>query len=168
MFNEYEWRRGHEGLPCNTKERLMTKDTRTALHDLIIHTFTTLEAKDLEAMMRLFAEDAVVIDPHFPTPRMQGKAAIRKGFQGAMSGMRSFGYTIVNYCESESGQCAAVETATHHVLKQGMKRNFPQVFIFEMAKGQITRLQAYEPYGPHGVMGVFLFVARLTNRFLRK
>ena len=82
--------------------------------------------------------------------------------------MRSFGYTIVNYCESESGQCAAVETATHPVLKQDMKRNFPQVFIFEMAKGQITRLQAYEPYGPHGIMGVFLFVARLTNRFPRK
>ena len=43
-----------------------------------------------------------------------------------------FGYTIVNYCESEDGQCAAVETATHHVLKQGMKRDFPQVFLFEV------------------------------------
>jgi hypothetical protein len=118
--------------------------------------------------MHVFAEDAVVIDPHFPTPRMQGKAAIRAGFRGAMSGMRSFGYTIVNYFESENGQSAAVETATHHVLKQGMQRNFPQVFIFEMANGHITRLQVYEPYGPHGIMGVFLFVARLTNRFLRK
>ena len=146
----------------------MTEHTSTSLHDLVTHTFATVEAKDLEAMMGVFADDAVVIDPHFPTPRMQGKAAIREGFREAMSGMWSFGYTIVNYCESENRQCAAVETATHHVLKQGMKRNFPQVFIFEVADGHITRLQAYEPYGPHGIMGVFLFLARLTNRFLRK
>jgi ketosteroid isomerase-like protein len=99
---------------------------------------------------------------------MQGKATIRKGFGEAMSGMRSFGYTIVNYFESENGQGAAVETATHHVLKQGMERNFPQVFIFEVADEHITRLQAYEPYGPHGIIGVFLWVARLANRFVRK
>jgi hypothetical protein len=85
-----------------------------------------------------------------------------------MSGMRSFGNTIVNYFESENGQDAAVETATHHVLKQGMERNFPQVFIFEVADEHITRLQAYEPYGPHGIIGMFLWVARLANRFVRK
>jgi len=147
---------------------MMTEHTSPSFHDLVIRAFATLEAKDLEAMMSLFADDAVVIDPNFPMPRMQGKAAIRKGFRGAMSSMRSFGYTIVNYFESENGQCAAVETATHHVLKQGRKLNFPQVFIFEGAGEHITRLQAYEPYGPHGIMGAFLGLARLANRFLRK
>ena len=145
----------------------MTKHTDTSLHDLVVRTFATVEAKDLETLMHIFAEDAVLIDPHFPTPLMQGKEIIRKAFQEAMSGIYSFGYTIVNYCESENGQCAAVETATHHVLKEGMKRTFPQVFIFEMANGRITRMQAYEPYGPHGMVGVFLWFARLTNRFLR-
>jgi ketosteroid isomerase-like protein len=145
----------------------MAEHTDTSLHDLVIRTFATVEAKDLEAMMSLFADDAVVIDPHFPTPQMQEKAAITEAFRGAMSGMRSFGYTIVNYCESENGQCAAVETATHHVVNQGMKLNFPQVFIFDVADGRITRLQAYEPYGPHGIMGVFLFLARLPKRFSR-
>ena len=82
----------------------MTEHTDTSLHDLVTHTFATIEAKDLEAMMRVFADDAVVIDPHFPTLRMQGKAAIREGFRGAISGMRSFGYTIVNYFESENEQ----------------------------------------------------------------
>jgi ketosteroid isomerase-like protein len=147
---------------------MMTEHADTSLHDLVIRTFATVEAKDLEAMMSLFADDAVVIDPHFPKPQMQGKAAITEAFRGAMSGMRSFGYTIVNYCESENGQCAAVETATHHVVNQGMKLNFPQVFIFDVADGRITRMQAYEPYGPHGIMGVFLFVARLPKRFSRK
>ena len=83
----------------------MTERTSTSLHDLVIRTFATVEAKDLEAMMSLFADDAVVIDPHFPTLRMQGKAAIREGFRGTMSGMGSFGYTIVNYFESENRQC---------------------------------------------------------------
>ncbi len=146
----------------------MSKHAGTSLHDLVIRTFATLQAKDLETLMHLFADDAVVIDPHFPTPRMQGKATIRKGFREAMSGMHSFGYTIVNYYESEHGQGAAVETATHHILKQGMERNFPQVFIFEVADEHITRLQAYEPYGPHGMMGMFLGLARLANRFVRK
>ena len=140
----------------------------TSLHELVRRTFATLEAMDLEAMMCLFAEDAVLIDPHFPTPQMQGKAVITEGFRGAMRGMRSFGYTIVNYCESENGQCAAVETATHHVLKQGKKLDFPQVFIFERADGYITRLQAYEPYGPHGMVGFFLSVGRFIKKVSRK
>ena len=144
----------------------MIEHTDASVYDLVTRTFTTLEGKNLGELLNLFADDAVLIDPHFPTTRMQGKATIRKGFQGAMSGMQSFGYTIVNYFESENGQCAAVETATHHVIKQGMKLNFPQVFIFEVADGHITRLQAYEPYGPHGVMGMFLFFARLTKRLL--
>ena len=146
----------------------MTEHIDTSLHNLVIRTFSTLEAKDLEAMMSLFADDAVLIDPHFPTPQMQGKAVIREAFREAISGMQSFGYTIVNYFESENGQGAAVETATHHVVKQGMKLNFPQVFIFESANGLITRLQAYEPYGPHGVVGVFLFLARLIKRVSSK
>jgi len=138
------------------------------LHELITRTFAAVEAKDLDGMMSVFADDAVVIDPHFPTPQMQGKADITEGFRRAITGMRSFGYIIVNYFESENGQRAAVETATHHVVKQGMKLNFPQVFIFETADGLITRMQAYEPYGPHGIVGFFLFFGRLKNRFLKK
>ncbi len=142
----------------------MTEHRNTSLYDLVTRTFATLEAKDLEAMMSVFAEDAVVIDPHFPMSQMQGKAAIEKGFREAMGGMEAFGYTPVNYFESENGQRAAVEMATHHVITRGMKRNFPQVFVFETAGGLITRLQAYEPYGPHGIMGMFLFLSRLFKR----
>jgi ketosteroid isomerase-like protein len=136
----------------------------TSLHDLVTRTFAAVEAKDLDMMMSLFADDAVLIDPHFPISRMQGKAAITEGMRGAIAGMQSFGYTTVNYFESENGQHAAVETATHHVIKQGKKLNFLQVFIFETTDGRITRMQAYEPYGPHGIYGVFLFLARLMKR----
>lgn len=146
----------------------MIEHTDTSLHDLVMHTFAALEARDLQELMRVFADDAVVIDPHFPMQRMQGKAVIMESFREAISGTRSFGYTIVNYFESENGRGAAVETATHHVLKQGKKLNFPQVFIFEVTDGQITRMQAYEPYGPHGIVGVFLFLARIPKKFSRK
>jgi ketosteroid isomerase-like protein len=40
----------------------MTEHTDPALHDLVTHTFAMIEAKGLEAMMRVFADDAVVID----------------------------------------------------------------------------------------------------------
>ena len=134
----------------------------TSLHDLIMRPFLAIEAKDLDALVSVFADDAVVIDPHFPA-QMQGRAAITEGFRGAIAGMQSFGYTIVNYFESENGQHAAVETATHHVIRYGIKLNFPQVFIFETANGHITRMQAYEPYGPHGIMGFLLFWRRLLK-----
>jgi ketosteroid isomerase-like protein len=140
----------------------------SSLYTLVRRTFERVEAKDLDGMMNLFAEDAVVIDPHFRNPRMDGKAAITEGFRGAMSGMHAFGYTTVNYCESANGQCAAVETATHHVLTRGIKLNFPQMFVFEVADGRITRMQAYEPYGPHGILGFFLFLSRLTTFWRKK
>lgn len=38
----------------------MTEHTGTSLHDLVTRTFATVEAKDLEAMMHVFADDAVV------------------------------------------------------------------------------------------------------------
>jgi ketosteroid isomerase-like protein len=140
----------------------------TSLHDLVTRTFAAVQAKDLDTMMCLFADDAVLIDPHFPTPRMDGKAAIKEGLRGAIAEMQSFGYTTVNYFESEDGQRAAAETATHHIIKRGRKLNFPQVFIFETADGRIKRMQAYEPYGPHGILGAFMFVARLKNRLFRE
>ena len=59
----------------------MTEHTETSLHDLVIRTFATVETKDLEAMMSLFADDAVVIDPHFPKPQMQGKAVITEALK---------------------------------------------------------------------------------------
>ena len=72
----------------------MTERKPTVLADLVRHTFTLVETKDLEGLMGVLADDALLIDPHFPQPRMEGKVAIRKGFGGAMRGMTSFGYTI--------------------------------------------------------------------------
>jgi hypothetical protein len=36
----------------------MTEHTKTSFHDLVIRTFATVEAKELEAMMSLFADSS--------------------------------------------------------------------------------------------------------------
>ncbi len=78
------------------------------------------------------------------------------------------GFPIVNYFEAEGGECAAVEVATAHVLKSGMKLDFPQMFVIETREGRISRLQAYEPYGPHGIVGVFLGATRIQRKLTGK
>jgi hypothetical protein len=76
---------------------------------------------------------------------------------------------IVNYFESSTGQAAAVETATHHVLKGGLiKLDFAQVFVFEAIDGRITRIQAYEPYGPNEISGIVLSLERLRRRLWKR
>ena len=40
-------------------------------------------AKDIDAVMALFADDALLVDPHYPVPRMQGRVAIERAYAGA-------------------------------------------------------------------------------------
>ncbi len=138
------------------------------LREIVERPFAVAEAKDLDAFLACFTDDAVLMDPHYPTPRMVGKAAIAEGLRWGFSGMKQFGFTVMNYFESEDGQRAAIEMATHHVLKSGMKLNFSQVFVIETRDGLITRLQAYEPYGPGGIVGIYLLVSRLWRIVRRR
>jgi ketosteroid isomerase-like protein len=39
--------------------------------------FAAVMAKDMNAVLGFFAEDAELIDPHYPKMHMKGKAAIR-------------------------------------------------------------------------------------------
>jgi ketosteroid isomerase-like protein len=128
----------------------------SALQALVERAFAVVETMDLEAVLALFAEDALLFDPHYPVPRMVGKAAIAEGLRWGFSSMRKMGFPIVNYFEDTAGQRAVVEVATAHVLRTGMKLDFPQVFVIETRGGLISRLQAYEPYGPHGIPGLIL------------
>ena len=51
----------------------------TPLRSLIERNFAAVEAKDLEAVLQCFAQDAVFIDPHYPSPPMMGYAGPLKG-----------------------------------------------------------------------------------------
>ena len=124
-------------------------------------TFKALERGDKEATIAAFADDAVLFDPHYPVPDMRGKEAIRKGLDWGFGSMRQFGFVPVKVFESADGKSAAFEVDTHHVLKNGIKLDFPQVFFVEVEDGKITGLRAYEPYGPNGIGGLFLGLSRL-------
>ena len=133
----------------------MTPITR----ELIGQMFSAFEAKDLEAVLAFFADDAVIYDPHYPTPTMRGKATIRQGLTWGLGNMEQPGF-IVRHVWLD-GETAVAEVDTHHVFKGGMKLNFPQVFVVESRDGLITRLQAYVPYPPHGIGGLLTKLTRL-------
>lgn len=130
--------------------------------ETVENVFAIFEAKDADAFMALFADDAIVRDPHYPNPEMQGKEAIRKGLEWAMGNMEQPGFTIRNlWIDSDK---AAVEVDTNHLFKGGMKLETDQVFVVEMQDGLITRLQAYLPYRLGGIGGI---MAKATGFFWR-
>lgn len=143
----------------------LPEENSHGIETLVRQTFAAIQAKDLDGLLALFADDAVLIDPHFEEPRMEGKVAIAKGLREAFAGVKSFEYVLGQYFEATHGQTAAVELGTHHNISGNFTVDFPQVFIFEAMSGRIVRMQAYEPYGPHGTLGMFLLLGRLVNRF---
>lgn len=136
------------------------------MREAIDAVFSAVMAKDLDRLMACFADDAVFVDPHYPTPRMVGKAAIRDGMTWSFGSIKKFGFVIEKFYLSEDGNSGAMEVATAHVAMGGMKVEFPQAFFFDMKDGKVTRLQAYEPYGPHGVASLVLGLERLRRRVL--
>lgn len=127
--------------------------------------FDAVEAKNITLCLSYFTDSAEFIDPHYPNNHMRGKAEITEGLTWGFKGIKKLGFNVTHIFSSEDGLSAAVEIATAHELLNGDKLNFPQVFIFEVKNEKITRLQAYEPYGPHGVFGCVLWVMRLVRRF---
>ena len=99
---------------------------------------------------------------------MVGKAEIEKGLTWGMGAMQKMGFPIVNYWENAAEGKIVVEIATAHVLKNGMKLNFPQVFVIELRDNLVTRMQAYEPYGPHGINMIVLGITRLIWKLTGK
>jgi ketosteroid isomerase-like protein len=130
--------------------------------------FRALERRDKADFMACVAEDAIFFDPHYPTPEMRGREAIDAGISWGLSMMKQFGFRTVHFFPGEGGLSGAFEIDTNHELKSGQKLSFPQVFIVETKDGLLTRMRAYEPYGPNGIGGFFLGLERLKQRFFGK
>jgi ketosteroid isomerase-like protein len=116
-------------------------------------------AKDVDAALAVFADDAVVIDPHYPEPRMQGRAAIERGFRWGLSSLEKPGFSIRN--RAAAGEIEFFECDTRHKLSLGPTIAFDQVFVVETRAGKIIRMQAYEPYPAPGIAGVIRRVSKL-------
>ena len=118
--------------------------------------------RNLEAMLDLIHEDAIVIDPHYPIERMEGKAAITRGLTWGLDTLVKPGFKVRQFYESENS--GMVEVDTHHVLKGGMEVKFEQAFAFEIADGKLIRIQAFVPYRQPGIGG---WIPRITGFFWR-
>ena len=119
-------------------------------------------AKDVEGVLALFADDAVLIDPHYPEPRMQGRAAIERGIRWGLSSLDKPGFRLRN--SAVDGDIGFFEVDTKHRLAIGLTIAFDQMFVMETRDGKITRLQAYEPYPAPGVAGLIRRATRLAWR----
>ena len=136
----------------------------THLSTLVKDVFKALEAKDLPTVIHFFHEDAEFLDPHYPNVHMKGKNEIIEGLTWSFKGIKAFSFTPVNYFENENGTHASVEMATTIELANGKKLSHRQVFIIEIKAGKISRCQAFQTYGPHGVLKIILFLTRFFNK----
>lgn len=132
---------------------------------LLERVFRAVEQRDIDAALAPMAVDIDLFDPHYPKPRMNGHEEVRAGLEWGMASMERFGFITRNSFLSADGMACAIEVDTRHRLKTGMELAFPQVFVAEARNGVLTRLHAYEPYGPNGIGGFFLGLARLKRRF---
>ncbi|GAA1939297.1 nuclear transport factor 2 family protein [Agromyces allii] len=128
-----------------------------------------VEALDVEAATAAMSDDIVLYDPHYPYPDMVGIEAVREGLAWAFTQMASMRFDIDRWFFGADGTSTVIETSTHHVLKLGSKHlDFPQVFVIDSDGERITKMRAYEPYGPHGSTGFGLGIGhrvyRLTHR----
>ncbi len=139
----------------------MTTPTALQLVDAL---FRRLEDRDLPGAFELVADDAVLVDPHYPQMEMSGRDAIERGLDWGLASMEQFGFAIVHALESDDGGRAMLEIDTHHVLRGGKNLDFPQMFVVEASDGLITGLRAYEPYKPNGIPGVAISVSHLVER----
>jgi ketosteroid isomerase-like protein len=118
--------------------------------------------RNLEGMLDMIHEEAVLTDPHYPIERMAGKAAITRGLTWGLATLVKPGFKVRRFYEAENG--GTVEVATHHVLKGGMEVKFDQVFVFEVRDGKFIRIQAFVPYRQPGIGG---WIPRITGFFWR-
>jgi len=127
--------------------------------------FAGVEARDVEKAVAHFSDDIQLYDPHYPYPQMTGIAEVRAGLAWAFDGMSSMGFDIDRWFLAADGLSAVVEVSTHHVLKAGARKlDFPQVFVIDTDGERITRMRAYEPYGPGGGVGVGLAIGHTIYR----
>lgn len=127
--------------------------------------FRGVESKDLDRAVAQFSDDISLYDPHYPYPQMDGIAEVRAGLAWAFDGMASMGFDIDRFFFSPDGLSAVVEVSTHHVLKAGNRHlDFPQVFVIDTDGAKVTKMRAYEPYGPGGGVGVGLAIGHFFYR----
>jgi ketosteroid isomerase-like protein len=143
-------------LLSSTTETIIMEITQADIEAI----FKSFESKDIEQILPHFAEDAVLIDPHYPVTEMKGKEAIRKGLTWGLKPLVSASFKVDNFWVS--GNEGAIKMDTNHVFKGGKKISIMQVFLFSMnEKKELVYLQSFVPYRPDGIDGIALKIIKM-------
>lgn len=140
---------------------------RSPLQVLADRSLDAVVAKDADAVLAAFSDDGVFIDPHYPDAEMRGRAAIVEGLRFSFGAIQTFAFDERRYFTGSDGTSLVIRCECHHLLPGGRVLDFPQVFVMDTAEGRITRLQAFEPYGPNGLGGVLLGIGKAAHRARR-
>ena len=135
--------------------------------ELLSAIFRACETKDVEGAVALTAPNAVFIDPHYPRVHNTGTAEIRESLVWGIGGLEQMRFHEQRWYAADDG-AVTVEVDTHHTIKGKREVRFAQVFVAESSDGLLTRVQAFEPYGPHGVLATVLRVMRVKKRLTGK
>ena len=116
----------------------------------LVEALRLFEKRDADAVAARFAPGGVFIDPHYQPPLITGREAIREALAGMFGFLTQPGFAV-RHTFAGTGNSAAVEVDTHHVLADGSTVDHPQVFVGEVdADGLLVRLQSYTPHPPAG------------------
>jgi ketosteroid isomerase-like protein len=100
-----------------------------------------MSAKDKDAVMRLWADDAQMYNPRDPDSFIVGSAAIGQAMEIAFGLFKQVEWQPVKAWEDETS--AVLETRTHQVAHDGTERTITQVFIVDVRDGQVTRWRSF-------------------------
>ncbi len=118
----------------------------TSPKELAMQMLQAMTAKNKAGILAVLSDDAILFDPHYPSPLMSGKEAIGAGLDFAFGMLKQPGWTILR--SWESGDSVVFEVDTHHEMINGMMITPKQVFIVDVKDGKITSWQSFVPYPP--------------------
>lgn len=138
------------------------------LRALVEDNLAAVTDKNMPEALSSFAYDGVLIDPHYPRPRMSGHTEIEAGLQWVFAAMRELNFTPHSWYFTEDGRSVSVEVSAAHILRNGRELNFDQCFVVDTRDGRISRWRAYTPYAPNGIGGAMLSLGKLSYRGLKR
>lgn len=118
----------------------------TTPKEIALQLLAAMTAKNKTDILALMADDAVLFDPHYPSPLMTGKAAISEGMDFAFGMLKQPGWTVLR--SWENGSSVVFEVDTHHEMINGMMVTPKQVFVVDVKDGKIASWQSFVPYPP--------------------
>ncbi|HPB44941.1 MAG: nuclear transport factor 2 family protein [Microthrixaceae bacterium] len=114
----------------------------TAAMKQAVEAYTRLHsARDLDALVDLFAEDAVAYDPVDADPHV-GKAAIREFFSGTHQMADEFKLELTGPVRAVADFAAFPMTVTTKIGEMSMQLDIIDVFTFNDA-GKVVEMKAY-------------------------